>query len=106
MKSRLLQSRTEAEKLARKVAEEECKKMYEQALKEATRDVTEHHTAVFLYVLAKDFKFGAKRLNAVLKGCTDFYTAMAAVPDDFPMGSHEDVIEYLKSRYGIDLHVY
>ncbi len=103
IRSNYIRSRSETERIAREAAKAELKKQKQTICPECEQMITNQVCAVMCKALHDRYGFGKKRLSELLSLAQGFA--------DFLNGKHPDgkeytpiaAVEWLKTRYGIDL---
>lgn len=97
-------SRSKARKIAQQEARTETERMYNEAYRNAVKDVIEQNMAVHVYILNSVFGFGKKRINRFLDECNLINELMDG--NDAFLGknvSPDNLKNYIEEKFGVDI---
>lgn len=104
MRSNYISTRTEVEKMAQQAARLECQNMQDEFYRQEAANIVEQMTAMHLYILARDFGFGKKRLQSFMSACNSMFNLMMSDKSVFGKDMDTmDVKRYIESKYGLNL---
>ena len=106
MKSNYISTKSEVEKMAQQAARLECQNMQDEFYRQEAANIVEQMTAMHLYILAKDFGFGKKRLQNFMSACNAMFSLMMSEKPIFGKDVDTmDVKKYVENKYALDITV-